>query len=176
MATGQPHNKTKTWTNQICQGYKNNRLNIKLRVHVIDPPKSLDPYVFICLLNIPHQNKLIANDTFDLIKNQIRSFRHICKDPCIPFLPEMIHYSCETQFMKKIDETLTMPSDSGPSNPFIPAFCHSWNVASVTTHPTRSLQYRSIQRTSGCDLHCCGDRVNIYWDHVYQTDEVYLEL
>ena len=48
MATGQPHNKTKTQTNQICQGYKNNQLNIKLRVHVIDPPKSLDPYVFEC--------------------------------------------------------------------------------------------------------------------------------
>jgi hypothetical protein len=28
-----------------------------------------------------------------------------------------------------------MPRDGGPSNPFIPAFCHSWNVASVTNIP-----------------------------------------
>jgi hypothetical protein len=28
-----------------------------------------------------------------------------------------------------------MPRDSGPSNPFIPAFCHSWDVASVTNIP-----------------------------------------
>jgi hypothetical protein len=53
-----------------------------------------------------------------------------------PFLPDMIHYSCETQFTRKIDESFAMPSDSGPSNPFIPAFYHSWNVASVTNIPS----------------------------------------
>jgi hypothetical protein len=37
--------------------------------------------------------------------------------------------------MRKIDETLAMPSDRGPSNPFIPAFFYSWNVASVTNIP-----------------------------------------
>jgi hypothetical protein len=47
----------------------------------------------------------------------------------------MIHCSFETQFTIKIDKTFAMPSDSGPSNPFIPAFCHSWNVASVTNIP-----------------------------------------
>jgi hypothetical protein len=31
-----------------------------------------------------------------------------------------------------------MPRDSGPSNPFIPAFCHSWNVASVTNIPPQT--------------------------------------
>ena len=125
--TGQPHNKTKTQTNQICQGYKNNQLNIKISVHVIDPPKSLDPYVNICLLNVPHQNKLIANDTFDLIKNQIRSFRHICKDPCVPFLPDTIHCSCETQFTRKVYETFAMPRDSGQSNPFIQALLFQYH-------------------------------------------------
>jgi hypothetical protein len=34
--------------------------------------------------------------------------------------------------MRKIDETLAMPRDSSPSNPFIPAIYHSWNVISVT--------------------------------------------
>ena len=57
------------------------------------------------------------------------------QEPCVPFLPDTIHYSCETQFTRKVDETFAMPSDSGPSNPFIQAFCHSWNVASVTNIP-----------------------------------------
>jgi hypothetical protein len=90
---------------------------------------------WILWYDIPHQIKLITNDTFDLIKDQIRSSKHSSKDPCIPFLPYMIHYSCETQFTRKIDETLAMPRDSSPSNPFIPAFCHSWNVASITNIP-----------------------------------------
>jgi hypothetical protein len=34
----------------------------------------------------------------------------------------MIHCSRKTQFTRKIDETLAMPRDGGPSNPFIPAF------------------------------------------------------
>jgi hypothetical protein len=76
-----------------------------------------------------------VNDTFDLIKDHIQSSRHSSKDPCILFLLDMIHCSCETQFTRKIDETLAMPSDSGPSNPFILAFCHSWNVVSVTNIP-----------------------------------------
>jgi len=74
-------------------------------------------------------------DTFNLIKDQVRSSRHSSKDPCISFFPYLIHCSCETQFTRKIDETLAMPSDSGPSNQFILAFCHSWNVASVTNIP-----------------------------------------
>ena len=40
-------------------------------------------------------------------------------------------------------------------------------------HSTIMLSQRSIQRTSGCDLHYCRDRVSTYWDHEYQTDEVY---
>jgi hypothetical protein len=95
----------------------------------------LDPFVFICWYDIPHQIKLITNDTFDLIKDQIQSSRHSSKDPGIPFLPYMIHCSCKTQFTRKIDKTLAMPRDGGPSNPFIPAFFHSWNVASVTNIP-----------------------------------------
>jgi hypothetical protein len=95
----------------------------------------LDPFVFIYWQDVPHQIKLITNDTFDLIKDQIQSSRHSSKNPFILFLRYMIHCSCETQFTRKINETLTMLSDSGPSNPFIPAFCHSWNVASVTNIP-----------------------------------------
>jgi hypothetical protein len=119
----------------IPQIYNDNR-NINNRwLQASHPLSSLDPFVVICWYDIPHQIKLITNDTFDLIKDQIRSSRHFSKDPCIPFLPYMIHCSCETQFTRKIDETLAMPRDSSPSNPFIPAFCHSWNVASVINIP-----------------------------------------
>jgi hypothetical protein len=57
----------------------------------------------------------------------------------------MIHYSCETHFTRKIDETFAMPSDNGPSNPFIPAFYHSWNVASVTNIPPDRFRIRAFK-------------------------------
>ena len=134
MATGQPPNR-KLRPHQIRQGNQYNKLTIKLRIYVINPPRFLDPFVFICWQDVPHQIKLIENDIFDLIKDQIRSYKHSSKDPCIPFLPCMILCSCETQFTRKINKTLAMPSDSGPSNPFIPAFYHSWNShLSQTSH------------------------------------------
>ena len=79
-----------------------NQLTNRLRIYGIHPPSLLDPCVFICWYDIPHQIKLITNDTFDLIKDQIRSSRHSSKEPCIPFLPYIIHCSCKTQFTVRI--------------------------------------------------------------------------
>ena len=40
------------------------------------------------------------------------------KDPCVLFLPDTIHCSCETQFTRKVDETFVMPSECATMNPF----------------------------------------------------------
>jgi len=64
--------------------------------------------------------------------------------------------------MGKIDETLAMPSDSGLSNPFIPAFCHYWNVASVTNIPPDRFSIGAFKEQVVVIFHCCGDRVSIY--------------
>ena len=89
MATGQPLT-IKLKPHLIRQGNQYNQLTNKLRIYGIHPPSSLDPFVFICWYDIPHQIKLITNDAFDLIKDQIRSSRQSSEDPCIPFLPYMI--------------------------------------------------------------------------------------
>jgi len=58
------------------------------------------------------KSSFFANDTFYLMKDQIRSSRHSCKYPCIPFLPDIKHCGFETQFTRKINETFAMPSNS----------------------------------------------------------------
>jgi len=59
--------------------------------------------------------------------------------------------SCQTQYnelrtpiYEKICESFTIPSDSNTSNPFIPAFPHSRNVASVTNIPPYHFRIRAF--------------------------------
>ena len=122
MATGQPSIR-KLKPHQIRQGNQYNQLTIKLRIYVINPSSSLDPFVFICWYDVPHQIKFIANDTFDLIKDQIRSSRHSSKDPCIPFLPYMIHVAAKLSLRDKLTKLLpcqvTVAHRIHSSQPFV---------------------------------------------------------